>query len=420
MRPHHQLPVRSPLPLRALVLGARTLLAGGQKARERLLALVLERTHARQGLLTDSGTSAMRLALELLREAGHVPVALPGFSCYDVASAAVGAGVPVHLYDIDRDTLSPDLESLSAALSAGVRSVVVAPLYGYPVDWDGVRDLTRQRGIPVVEDAAQAHGSHWRGNPPGSHGDLAVLSFGRGKGWSGGGGGALVARSAVWSERLEARKPALAAPGFSQEIRHLATTSLLWILARPSIYGLPRAIPALGLGETRYRHPHPPFGMTAVGAAIALATADPSDREVAFRKRAGEGYEAGLAPGPPGGPGPRAARALPGGASGYLRFPVRVGRLGDAGSVDLPERLRRMGAERSYPETLGELEALGPFRPNPTPPLPGATVLARTLITLPTHSGTEAAARARLVSELLGANDKAGPTEGTKTTGTRR
>ena len=71
----------------------------------------------------------------------HESVALPAFGCFDVASAAIGADVPVSLYDIDPDTLSPDPDSLSRAFSQGARVAVIAPLYGVPVDWESLEAM---------------------------------------------------------------------------------------------------------------------------------------------------------------------------------------------------------------------------------------------------------------------------------------
>ncbi len=108
-------------------------------------------------------------------------MALPAFTCYDIASAAVGAGVRVALYDVDPDTLGPDPASLERVLAAGAGAVVAGPLYGVPLEWDALRALADRHGALLIEDAAQGHGASWRGRPLGSLGDLSVLSFGRGK-----------------------------------------------------------------------------------------------------------------------------------------------------------------------------------------------------------------------------------------------
>ena len=79
-------------------------------------------------------------------------------------------------------------ESLERALKRGAGVVVVAPLCGIPVDWDRVGRCLAPYGALAVEDAAQGHGAEWRGLPLGGLGTLSVLSFARGKGWTGGRG----------------------------------------------------------------------------------------------------------------------------------------------------------------------------------------------------------------------------------------
>src|SRR5690606_21063576 len=110
------------------------------------------------------------------------------------------AGVRVRLYDVDPATLSPDLDSLAAAIARGVDSIVVAHLYGFPVNMRGVLKLAMAAGIPVIEDAAQGAGGTLDDRLLGSFGALSVLSFGRGKGTTGGNGGALLLRDSSLAE----------------------------------------------------------------------------------------------------------------------------------------------------------------------------------------------------------------------------
>ncbi|HEX8361985.1 MAG TPA: DegT/DnrJ/EryC1/StrS family aminotransferase, partial [Longimicrobium sp.] len=144
-----------------------------------------ERFGARHVALCASGTHALQCALA---RAGGAPVALPAYACYDLATAAVGAGVCVALYDVDPASLAPDPASLERVLAAGARLVVVAPLYGIPVDWPALERLATVYGARLIEDAAQGHGASLGGRALGSLGEMSVLSFGRGKGWTGGGG----------------------------------------------------------------------------------------------------------------------------------------------------------------------------------------------------------------------------------------
>ncbi len=104
------------------------------------------------------------------RRSPERPVAFPAYACYDLASAALGAGTRVLLYDLDTETLGPDWPSLERSLEAGATAVVVVHLFGIPVDMDRVGQMARAHGAAVIEDAAQAVGAAWRGRPAGEPG----------------------------------------------------------------------------------------------------------------------------------------------------------------------------------------------------------------------------------------------------------
>ena len=369
---HHLPPVYSPLSAGALTRALLTAAAPATDPARELRSILTRDYEARDILLTDSGTSALELAIRFaLRPiAGGGIVALPAFSCYDMATAAVGSGAGIVLYDLDPGTLSPSLESLEAALRAGAGAVVVAPLYGMPVDWDPIESLVRAHGAVLVEDAAQGHGAFFRGRRLGSLASLSVLSFGRGKGWTGGGGGALLRRgddvSGIPVARPTTRSAAAAFVGAAAQ----------WLLGRPSVYRLPASLPWLGLGETHYRAPGEPQAQPAVMAALALATHLDAETEAAARRRRAAGMLLRLR-------SPLVAISVPaGGEPGYLRLPVLA-----PDGAEVVDRLHHLGVARSYPGTLAALPAVrSRLVPGASDTFPGADALVSRLVTLPTHS----------------------------------
>lgn len=399
-----QPPTHSPLSPAALARGAGALLPGMPDPRPGLLGMLAREVGATSGILTDSGTSALRLALELLHEEGRAPIALPAYACYDVATAAVGANVPVVLYDVDPVTLSPDFGSLDDAVSAGAGALVVAPLFGIPVDWDEIRSRTTRHGVTVVEDAAQSHGARWRGDPLGRHGDLVVLSFGRGKGWTGGSGGALLGRSDAWDERMERLAYRIAPQHRGKEMANLGRALSQWLLARPYLYGIPSALPWLGLGETRWKDPRAPAALGISAAAVALATREAADRETRVRRENGrhlrELFESRQAVGRRGAPFQFISPPL-GGEAGYLRFPVLASSRASRPTFGPPPEARKLGAVPGYPTTLEDLDPLRPLLAPNGSGVPGATQLAQSLTTLPTHSLMSTRDRERLVQLLV-------------------
>lgn len=383
-RLRHVPPVHSPVPARAFAAGLRALVTGGTALRDRMAARVARRYGARRVLFTDSGTSALTLALSGAASVrDDARVALPGFGCYDLITAARGAGVEPVLYDLDPRTLSPDPSSLRRAMGSGVAAVVAAHLYGVPVDLDEITEFADGAGALMVEDAAQGVGASYRARPLGSFGSVAALSFGRGKGLSGGGGGALLAHDATGEAVLEAAGE-LSPPSWGA--RELAVAAAQWALARPSVYGVPAALPFLGLGETVYRPPRPARGIAPACLAVLEESWAASLREADNRRRrAGRLLRrvretAALS----------AVTSPPQGAPGYLRLPVAARREAARARLSAPDA-RRLGVMPAYPKPLDRLEA---FREvlseaeNGTTPrsLPGSEALAESLFTLPVHS----------------------------------
>jgi len=378
----HQLPTSSPLPVRALFGGFRGAL--GRDFRERLIALIQAHWSARDVLLVDSGTSALRLAIQTAITERPGPVAVPAYSCYDVATAAMGAGTRVVLYDLDPDTLAPRHDSLAAALEHSPSAVVLIHAYGIPVDVAAVRRML-PRGILVIEDAAQAFGASIHGTPAGSHGDLGILSFGRGKGLTGGAGGAVITKDDREFALLRAQRRAAAEarPGWMEWSRVL----MQLLLARPSIYAIPAAIPFLRLGETVLHAPHEPRPITLSAAATVCGVWDASRAAVATRQENARELLSHLKT-------TRAWRTAPvitEGCAGYLRLPVR--HTFRKREEVLTPAARRLGIIEGYPRTLATLPGFRELCINADASLPGAEELARSLVTLPTHGLVSASDR---------------------------
>ena len=386
-----QLPAYSPLSPGKLLGAAVRAVGAPERAMDEMAELLRTRYGASGALLTSSGTHALQTALALASStapwAGR-PVALPAYSCYDVVTAAVGAGVPVVFYDIDPQTLCPDAESVRRALGGGAGVLVANSLYGFPLDWSWLRSQCASSGALLVEDAAQGMGSAWQGSESGSFGDLTVLSFGRGKGWTGGGGGALLMRSG-YLERPGAAQAvssaALVASPARGNVRALALSLAQWALGRPWLYGIPSSIPALALGETLYKEPTPPARMAPFAAAAALAVVDLAHAEVAARRAAAAAWETLLLSDPGDFPKlERLVRPIEGGLCGYLRLPALAR---DAATREALVRSgRHLGLAAGYPKALPELPVLGARSTGTEQGPPGATELSRRLFTLPTHS----------------------------------
>lgn len=363
--------------------GTRTLLTGRATAETSAGKLLKSRYGAGRVVLTDSGTSALTLALRAASGSGRGPVAVPGYSCYDVATAWMGAGVLPRFYDLDPRTLGPSPSSLRRAVREGVDAVVVAYLYGIALDWERVREAVDEaagQDFPLlIEDAAQAAGCRWKERPVGSLGDLSVLSFGRGKGWAAGGGGALLALTER-GERALARIEGHLELAPAGSLPCLGRAAAQWVFGRPGLYSLPAAMPWLGLGETVYRPPTPPRAASAFTLGALVATHRLLEQELE-RRRA---HATRLREAVEGAPEIEAIRGPAGGFSGELRLPLLADgearrRLGSREAV-------RLGVMPGYPSPLHRLpEVRESLDPAVGPGLEGSERLARSLFTAPTH-----------------------------------
>lgn len=375
-----QLPAYSPLTLSAVWAGMSAALSNTEELRDHLSATLCDRYHARSALLVDSGTNALRLALAGVRARRDGIIALPAYCCYDLATAVEGADATVVLYDVDPATLGPDPASLERALARRPTAVVAAHLFGYAVDVGRLSRLCGEAGAILIEDAAQGAGGELDGRPLGAFGSLSVLSFGRGKGMTGGGGGALLARDDIGEEILASAKRGLARSPAG--VFTAVSLSAQWALGRPALFGLPASIPQLRLGETVYRSPTLPSGMNA-GALGALAVAlSVAPRSADLRRATAERLL-------------RSARAstrvrsvmpIPDARPGYLRLPLRIA-TDPVGAVIA--QLEMHGVARAYPKALVDLESLRSRVVNGDDAFPGARALAGSLVTFPTHELVE-------------------------------
>jgi perosamine synthetase len=394
-RLRHQLPVRSPIHLAALLRGTGSSLPGRGEAPAPTveLAAMLQREWAASSIvLCASGTHALALAMSaaLRARGGRGLVALPAYSCFDLVTAAVAADATLAFYDVDPDTLSPDLASLEATLSAGASVVVVAPLYGMPVDWHSVTRAAAAAGAVVIEDAAQCHGALSDGRRVGTFGALTVLSFGRGKGWTGGRGGALLVRDAAVGGHIAEFTAGARRGGRSGSWGRAAAA---WALGRPWTYALPASLPWLELGRTVYHEPSPLTLMDDAAATVVMATRQAADAEVATRRLNAGAYRSELGTERRWSP----IAVLPGADPSWLRFPLRL----DGGnSPAKSDEFMRLGIATGYPQVLPELPAAA-RRIGASQPCPGASELVRSLIALPTHGWVSRADRASIRALMM-------------------
>jgi dTDP-4-amino-4,6-dideoxygalactose transaminase len=128
-----------------------------------------------------NGTDAIELTLRALGIGHGDEVIVPANTFIATAEAVALAGATPRFIDVDPRTLLATPEAISEAIGERTAAVLVVSLYGNVPDMDRIVRLTEARGIALIEDAAQGHGSTWRGRKVGSFGLAGSFSFYPGK-----------------------------------------------------------------------------------------------------------------------------------------------------------------------------------------------------------------------------------------------
>jgi dTDP-4-amino-4,6-dideoxygalactose transaminase len=135
---------------------------------------------AREAVAVSTGTDADTIALAVLHDFGADrgdEVIVPALSFVATGNAVVHAGFRPVFVDVDRQTLNIDPGQIESAITEKTRAIMPVHLMGKPAEMDSITELARRHDLPVIEDAAEAHGALYRGKPVGSMGDMGAFSL---------------------------------------------------------------------------------------------------------------------------------------------------------------------------------------------------------------------------------------------------
>lgn len=174
-------------------------------------------TGTRHGVAVNSGTSALHLALRCLNIGpGDEVITVPMTFIATIWGICYAGATPVFV-DVDPASRTMDPLKLEAAITPHTKAIIPVHLYGQPANMREILRIADARGIPVIEDAAQAHGASADGRPVGGIGRIGCFSFYPGKNLGAyGEGGALVTND----DAIAARARALRDHGQSQRYQH--------------------------------------------------------------------------------------------------------------------------------------------------------------------------------------------------------
>jgi dTDP-4-amino-4,6-dideoxygalactose transaminase len=178
-------------------------LSGDGHFTRRCNALIAEMSGAGTALLTHSCTAALEMAAILCDLLPGDEVIMPSYTFVSTANAVVLRGAIPVFVDIDPTTLNIDPVAAEAAITPNTRAIFVVHYAGIPADMDRLGSIAAAHDLWLVEDAAQAFGSLYKGRPCGSLGDMAAFSFHETKNIISGEGGALTVSDPELVKRAE-------------------------------------------------------------------------------------------------------------------------------------------------------------------------------------------------------------------------
>jgi len=134
---------------------------------------------AKESVAVSSGTDADTLALAVLYDFGAKrgdEIILPALSFVATGNAVLQAGFKPIFVDIERETLNINVKEIEKVITEKTRAILPVHLMGKPADMDAINKIAKKHNLYVIEDAAEAHGSVYKGKNVGTLGDMAAFS----------------------------------------------------------------------------------------------------------------------------------------------------------------------------------------------------------------------------------------------------
>ena len=169
---------------------------------ENFAAAYAKYCHAAYALPVLNGTVSLELIFRALGVGYGDEVILPPYTFCASAHAVILSGAYPVFADIDPDTFTLSPASVENCITPRTKAILAVHLGGRPCDMDALGAIAKKHGLYLIEDAAHAHGSEWRGKRTGSLGTAGSFSFQASKNISCGEGGAITTDDPLLFEKL--------------------------------------------------------------------------------------------------------------------------------------------------------------------------------------------------------------------------
>ncbi|MHB2153720.1 DegT/DnrJ/EryC1/StrS family aminotransferase [Calditrichota bacterium GD2] len=158
---------------------------------------------ARYATTVCNGTIALRIALFAAGVGPGDEVIVPSYTFVATATAVIEANAIPIMADIDLNTFNIDPVAIESLITERTKAIIPVHFGGAPVNMDRIMEIAQKHSLMVIEDAAQAQGSEWRGRRVGAIGHAGTFSFQLSKNMTSGEGGAIVTNDDTIAETIK-------------------------------------------------------------------------------------------------------------------------------------------------------------------------------------------------------------------------
>lgn len=139
------------------------------------------RAHGKKyGVMCNSGTSALHLALETLKEVDgwdeNTEVLVPAITFIATSNSCLHAGLKVTFVDVEPDTYNMNPKEIEKHITPNTKCIIPVHTFGMPCNMKAIMEIARKNNLRVIEDCAEAHFARVDGQPVGSFGDITAFS----------------------------------------------------------------------------------------------------------------------------------------------------------------------------------------------------------------------------------------------------
>jgi dTDP-4-amino-4,6-dideoxygalactose transaminase len=247
-------PAAAPIDICSIISGLYGLVRK-EKDHERFADEVKDYFSVNHCWFLSSGKASLYVILSALKKINpeRNKIVVPGFTCYSVPASILKAGFDPILCDIDMDSLDfsyGQLEKIVSEHGEKISAILSTHLFGLSSDVHRIKRIASQKGIKVIEDAAQSMGNSHNKRKHGTMADVGLFSLSRGKSFSTVEGGIIVTSNDEIALAIDSVYSVLPEYSIKQIGILIVYAFFLAVFIHPSLYWLPSSLAFLKLGET--------------------------------------------------------------------------------------------------------------------------------------------------------------------------